>query len=262
MTHSKSNILLLTATITPPAGATHLQRRDPKIRLADYEKALRFYLPLIDKCIDYIVFVENSSADIHPLKELVKQVNIPQHKVEFIIIDGSDCSPAYGRGHCEFRAVEYAMHHSTLINAQQEESVIWKVTGRYIIKNICKLIESQPEVFDIYCHLKDKCKIIPTSMPWAELYLVAWTIKGYRLGMKDVYHDLKFTPKNPMPPEMAFRFFIEQRLKTLKIIPRFKVIPFVIKEGGIVNKSSLRPSQLLRYAIRVVMNRLLPQVWI
>jgi hypothetical protein len=42
------NVLLLTATVTPPPGVPSLQRTNPAERLRDYEEALSFYLPLVD----------------------------------------------------------------------------------------------------------------------------------------------------------------------------------------------------------------------
>ena len=64
------NVLLLTATVTPPAGVPSLQRTNPAQRLRDYEEALSFYLPLVGTTFDAIVFAENSASDITSLKQM------------------------------------------------------------------------------------------------------------------------------------------------------------------------------------------------
>jgi hypothetical protein len=56
MADSKINVLILTATITPPVHALNLARIEPKIRLSDYRKALEFYLTyLADGKISHLI---------------------------------------------------------------------------------------------------------------------------------------------------------------------------------------------------------------
>ena len=92
------NVLLLTATITPPAGVPLLARTDPKARLQDYEKGLQFYLQFINKGIDAIVFAENSNSDVSTLKNIVTQSGL-QDAVEFLVFGGLDYPPSYGRAY-------------------------------------------------------------------------------------------------------------------------------------------------------------------
>jgi hypothetical protein len=148
---SISNILLLTATITPLAGIPILARTDSSARLDDYAEALRFYLSLVGQCVDYIIFVENSNSDISKLKAIVAQANLTQ-SVEFIVFAGLDYPSEYGRGYGDFKCVEYAMNHSRILDSQPGESIVWKVTGRYFIKNLCRIIATKPSLFDVYCH--------------------------------------------------------------------------------------------------------------
>lgn len=125
------NILLLTATITPPSGVISLARSDPSIRLDDYANALKFYLPLVGQCVDYIVFSDNSNSDVSSLQGLVNQAGVQEY-VEFIIFDGLDYPPSYGRGYGEFKLVEHVMTHSEIINRHQG-STVWKITGAAIL---------------------------------------------------------------------------------------------------------------------------------
>lgn len=166
------NVLLLTATITPPAGVPLLARTDPKTRLQDYEKGLQFYLQFINKGIDAIVFAENSNSDVSTLKNIVIQSGL-QNSVEFLVFDGLDYPPSYGRAYGEFKLVDYAMTHSQTISNHQDNLLVWKVTGRYIIKNIAKIIARKPSNIDIYVNLR-KFPIL-----WADMYLLVWTTKAY-----------------------------------------------------------------------------------
>jgi histone H3 len=107
--------VLLTATITPPPGATHLARTDPKIRLGDYRKAFDFYCSaLAAGVIDQLIFAENSQSDIRSLRDVTEKHGVTA-KTEFISHPGLDYPPEYGRGYGEFMLVDRAMASSLLI---------------------------------------------------------------------------------------------------------------------------------------------------
>src|SRR4051812_36686201 len=105
--------LLLTATITPPPGATYLARTDPGARLRDYLWAFDFYVNLPNKVIGRIVFVENSGGDLSELRRLAEQH--PEKEIEFISFFGLDYPPEYGRGYGEFKLIDHAFDHSELL---------------------------------------------------------------------------------------------------------------------------------------------------
>ena len=110
----QSNILLLTATITPPAGVPLLHRANPHDRLQDYERALKFYLQLLNRSIDSIVFAENSNSDVSTLQNMVAQSGFTE-RVEFIVFDGLDHPPIYGRAYGEFKLNDYGQEHSQIL---------------------------------------------------------------------------------------------------------------------------------------------------
>jgi hypothetical protein len=114
--NKQSNILLMTATITPPDHVPFLQRIDPHVRLQDYEKALKFYLSLMNRCIDSIIFAENSNSDVSVLQAIVDQAGVNE-QVEFIVFDGLDYPPSYSRAYGEFKLIDYVMNNSQLINS-------------------------------------------------------------------------------------------------------------------------------------------------
>lgn len=254
-----SNILLLTATITPPENAPLLKRSNPDIRLHDYEKALEFYLKLLDQSIDRIVFVENSNSDISSLKNIVCQHNA-SNQVEFIVFGGLDYPPIFDRAYGEFKLIQYAMDHSrTLNNISNTEMIIWKATGRYIIRNLNKIISRKPSNFDIYCNFRKFPK------RWAEMYLIAWTFNGYKSCLQDIYHNLKPVFVNNIrvkDPEEVFIDLLEESNSSIKIIPRFNITPMVDGVRGWTNQSFLEGKDLLKFYVRRVSNIVLPWFWI
>src|SRR4051794_13494247 len=96
------NVLLLTATVRPPAGMPALARTDSDARLNDYCRGLEHYIRLLGRCLDAIVFAENSASDLSRLRDLARAAKV-EDRVEFVSFDGLDHPPAYGRGYGEFK---------------------------------------------------------------------------------------------------------------------------------------------------------------
>jgi hypothetical protein len=246
----------MTATITPPSGVPFLSRTNPAVRLKDYEASLNFYLSLIGDQLDAIVFVENSNSDITSLKNLVEEKNL-QSKVEFIVFDGLDYPPDYGRAYGEFKLIDYGVSHSQLIQAMDKNLITWKVTGRYIVKNLNQIIHHQPRKFDLYCNFRK----IPK--PWTDMFLLAWTTKGYETCIKGVYPRLRTDYETEIKhPEEMFNQILRAAKKDIKIFPRFKQTPYVDGVKGADNQDYLEGKNLLKFRLRALSSRLFPWIWI
>ncbi len=254
------NILLMTATITPPPGVPALVRTDPQVRLQDYEKALRFYMSLLNRGIDSIVFAENSNTDISILQDIVEQVGVTE-KVEFIVFEGLDYPPSYGRAYGEFKLIEYVMNHSSLLKNQDKKILVWKVTGRYIVKNIAQIIAHKPTNFDIYLNHKT----IPRK--WTDLYLMAWTLNGYQaylhnmhykiLSLRDLNKDLKSQPEETFIIDL-----LDQSIEGIKVVRRFNVTPFTSGVRGWDNRNYSEGRNLLKFYLRSIACKLFPWLWL
>ncbi len=249
------NVLLLTATITPPSGAPLLARTDPKDRLQDYEKGLKFYLQLIGKGIDAIVFAENSNSDISTLQNIVNESGL-QEAVEFIVFDGLDYPLGNGRAYGEFKLIDYAMKHSQTISNHQDNLLVWKITGRYIIRNIAKIIARKPPNIDIYVNSRK------FPIPWADMYLLVWTLRGYENFLGKIRNEMIAEPSLQFHPEQTFIKLLEEPLGDLKVRRRFNVTPLIDGARGSDNQNYSEGRNLRKYYIRSIVNKLLPWLWI
>jgi hypothetical protein len=247
------NVVLLTATVTPPQGAAQLARTDPRVRLADYANALEFYLKHLKKgSISGLIFSDNSNSNIDVLHDMVEKYDVT-NQVEFISYPGLDYSPSFGRGYGEFKMVDYVMEHSKLISQLPGSANIWKITGRYILKNLTEVIKSKPQNIDFYCN----CRNIPKY--WIDLYVLCWNKSAYELIIKNICEDIK-EGSIPGSAEIAFRRVLDQTKFDVSIAKRFKTIPLLQGHRGVDNKSYADMG--LKLILRKSALRIAPWLWI
>lgn len=250
------NILLITATITPPDGVPFLARTDPADRLKDYQKSLKFYISFLNRGIDFILFAENSNSDIGSLRQIVEQAGY-QEQVEFLSFSGLDHPPSYGRAYGEFKLIDYAMAHAEIISRSTTEKVIWKVTGRYSIKNIDRIIARRPSKCDIYCNFRK----IPK--PWADMYLMAWTIQGYQACLQSIYPKLMSSYEVcDLHPEEVFIHLLEYSAKGTRLVKRISPYPLIEGVKGSDNQNYIEGRNLVKFRLRSWGQKLLPWLWI
>lgn len=253
MADQNTNIIILTATITPPKDAIKLARTDPELRLKDYQQALEFYLECLSKkIITGIVFADNSASDISSLQKLCHLHNLSD-KVELLSFSGLDYPPSYGRGYGEFKLIDYVMSHSKLIKQLPENANIWKVTGRYILVNLQAIIKTRPKGYDLYCH----CRNIPIR--WTDLYVLGWNKKSYSEILNNIYTKIK-EDDTAKSAEQHFREIIDKDIYQSKIYKRFKTVPELKGVRGVDG----RGYQDMNYKVvlRKILNKILPCIWI
>lgn len=250
---STGNTVLLTATITPPPGATHLARIDPEIRLGDYRKAFDFYCgALAAGVIDQLIFAENSESDIGSLRDIAEKHGVTA-KTEFITHPGLDYPPEYGRGYGEFMLVNRAMASSLLIRRLPADAPIWKITGRYILKNIAEIIATRPAGTDLYCH----CRNMPTR--WIDLFVLCWNKKSHAELLDGIYRYLREDLIHG-PCEPAFRERIEGVGFRSAIVKRFRTVPRLEGHRGVDGHRYEAMNMKLR--MRQLANVLAPWLWV
>jgi hypothetical protein len=174
MLNQAKRLLVMTSTIAPFPGVHALKRSDPLERLDDYRRALGFYLEGLSRGdIDEIVYVDNSGYDLSSLQALADHA-VPGNRVEFISYR-ADVSPHNNRLYLEAHLIEHFLAHSALLWANPGADV-WKVTGRYIIKNLRQIargcVAETPH--DICLNLRNY------PYPVVDFYLIRFQVPAYR----------------------------------------------------------------------------------
>jgi hypothetical protein len=234
----------MTATIQPPAGVIASHRNDPDERMQDYALALQFYLS--DRCrlIDRIVFIDNSLADLAPLRRIAESHPGPK-QVEFVSFYGLDYPPEYTKGYGEFKLIDHGFGASRLLMALDEEDKWWKVTGRYRATNLDRLIRSAPKTYDLYADFRPRKERV-------DVRLLSFSRGGYERLILGRY------------PEMAgvqletwffdrFSPLIEAGAKGALIIPEFRHVPRIEGIGGFQNRNYMSGKYRMVYHARVTL---------
>jgi len=245
-------ILLITATVTPPRDAIKLARSNPADRLGDYLTAFRFYLKKMDQGVfDSIVFTENSDSNITDLKAISLSAKRPM-AIEFISFNGLDYPSHYGRAFGEMRLIDYCMQRSEIIRSATADEIIWKVTGRYIIENIDRLVLHTRKA-DLYC----QCRDFP--MPWADMYFIGWKKGAFATTLSGAGERIR-EGRASVSSEVEFRRLIDEKATTLNVTRRFREPPYMSGIRGYDNRRYEK--QKVKLWLRGTLARLAPWIWI
>lgn len=244
------NILLITSTIAPPVDAVLLARKDPQLRLADYMASLQFQIGLLkSSVIDSIVYADNSGFPLDHLRKICEKAGV-SGRVEFISYK-SQALPRLGRCFLEINLIGRAIAASKLLSAE-EHIRIWKITGRYIVMNITRIIREAPE-----CDLYVNCRNYPEH--WADFHLMAFTLRGYN---EILAVDLE-KYQDSIVGERVLREAIDTRsFLGCKIVKRFTRTPRISGIRGIDGAQYSDFQNTVKYGIRAVANCILPNFWI
>jgi hypothetical protein len=142
----ESFVLLLTATIDPGA-TTMVARKDPQVRLRDYQYSLTAWLS--SGAVGKIVLYENSGSDISSLKDIAQR--FPDLDVEFHSFFGNESGSSKGKGYAELLGIARTLEQSQLIRNCR---FMVKCTGRITLANANKVFRLVNDMeFDVMCSL-------------------------------------------------------------------------------------------------------------
>ena len=211
-----NNIVLLTSTIKPNSNQPGLKLTNPEDRLEDYREALAFYsMKLREGTIDRIVFVDNSGFDLKCLSDI-----FPSKNIEWISFFGLDYPLSYHRGYGEFKLIDYAFANSSNLRKLETGDIVWKITGRYIVKNLKSIIKYAPRQFDLYCDIRKN---------WVDMGIMAWSSAGYENHVKGMSENFK----TAMPPELIMSQRIREQVKSSdRVVTNFYRMPLIIGRRG------------------------------
>ena len=140
----KNMILFLTACVNPK-GMAYTKLSNPKKRLKQYKEALDWYLA---NTTLKILLVENTGYDFSEKY----QMQIKKGRLEFISFEGNDFNRLRGKGYGEAGIMMYGIQHSLLIKNSPPKTLIAKVTGRLLCKNINELAGHYHDVNTVYAN--------------------------------------------------------------------------------------------------------------
>ncbi len=225
--------LLMTATVAP-AGGMRTVLANPDARRDEYIRALLFYRALIGRGIDRIVFVDNSNSDLsafHPVAE--------GYPITLLSYQGISYPSSYGYGYGEMALVQHAMDHVPELG----EGIVVKVTGRYRVTNLARVVRSASGV-DFAGDIWNR------RQPWLDMRVVMWTKRGYDALLRDSYLLLR-DDENRLPPEMILsRHILASR--DVPVRTYLAVDPVVHGVRGMDGKDWGRGSLALKRRIRAV----------
>ena len=222
----RRHVLLLTATVTPRAKQPELALTDPGARLRDHESAPESYVGLLrGGVLAGTVFAENSGHDLRPLAARFGSAGI-----EWLNLPPIAEAHGFHRGHDEFHLVDEAMARATLLRALGGRDLVWKISGRYIVRNLRQVLRWAPASADYYGEVRPD---------WAELSVIAWSCEGYRR----IVHGLWKRFATSIPPEPILCELLEHITGSgeppLRIVRSFAWPPFIVGRRG----SNGRPFQ-------------------
>lgn len=245
-------VLVMTATVRPPAGMTLLRRADPAVRVADYCRALDFYLRLPGRAVQAVVFAENSGADLAPLRAVARRY-ATRKAVEFVSFpDGLDYPPQFGKAYGEFRLLDHAFAHSERLQALGPAGVAWKVTGRYRVWNLPRLIATAPARFDLYADVRER------HTTWFDMRVFAATAAGYGRVFRGRYPDLSEVGPGGQPrnAEVVAVDLVRAARPDPRLVTRFRVEPLVLGVAAFHDAPYLNRATALRLAARALVREL------
>jgi len=244
-------IVLMTGTIRPNAGTPLLSRTNVEDRIKDYLTAFDYYLGLLSRGeISALVFVENSNFGMERFAQHCAG-HSKASRIELISYDGKQ-SPGESRFVGETKLLRDAFRMSEIINSGKE-SHVWKVTGRYIIRNLVRIIRTDERDNDLILNCRDY------PMRYVDFGLVGFSTRNGR-SIVDRIVDLTTSASSD---EREVRNMIDgKEFADLKIRKRFSYVPDFIGVRGSDSSSYGGLRYRLLYLGRSLARRIVPWVWV
>jgi hypothetical protein len=244
-------VLLMTGTIRPADGARELARVNVADRIADYRLALQHNLGLLRQgVISGLGFFDNSGHGMEPFETMVRDSGVAG-QVE--LVSYAACHPAgASRFFGECGLLREAFARSALV-AGTSDSHVWKITGRYIVRNLSGIIRASEGDNDLILH----CRNHPIR--YVDFGLVGFS----RRHAATIIERILQQPSVQDRDERMVRDMLDAGgFRDLKVRPRFSAVPDFVGVRGSDNASYEGFRYRLRFRLRSVAHKLLPRVWL
>lgn len=258
--HTKNDhVVLMSACIAPKVGAS-VGRMDPRLRLEDYKRGLKFWMEVQAPRLGAIVFADNSGYPLAEIKHFAQTEVQSDRPVEFISFDLQGPSEGLSYGYNEFILVDKAHDQSELL-AQFPYFI--KATGRYRFPSIAGLMKRLPAEYKIAADCKGLRPFGIKGIPLLTIGLLFLNVQFYREEIRKIH-----TRMVPAPPWTRKQFvetmlfdLLYQRRNEKGVCLRW---PCNCDPEGIgSNGDDYRAlGHRFNYAIRGVSRVFLPKLWI
>jgi hypothetical protein len=245
-----TDVLLMTSTIAPSKQAALLVFRDPEQRLREYATALSFYVDLLRRNVfDKLVYADNSGHDLGSLAKIAEEAGVAD-RCEFLSFVQTP-PPEANRYYLETQLLIEAMARSRFL--AEENAAIWKITGRYLIVNLERIIRRAPKTGDLYIN----CRNHPTRV--VDFYLTRFT--------RPVFDRLLAANLEEFAGLRTGEETLRERIDrnsdpAIKVIPRFNETPRIMGTRGFDGARYGGAKDHAKFVVRSALNTLLPGIWV
>lgn len=129
-----------------PGGMIYTKRIDVGQRIRDYSESFEYWVN--NDFFQKIIFCDNSNHSLSFIHDIIRKTDSSK-KIEILSYDGN-ANKNLGKGFGEIEILEYIYANSHIIHP---EDIIYKLTGRYIIKNIADFQFEGPFKHLIACNM-------------------------------------------------------------------------------------------------------------
>lgn len=256
---TRRHLVILTATVNPPANAHKLARSDPALRLNDYQAAWLYYLKQVTPFAD-LLLVENSGFDMTCFQEAIASLPATRAgRATAIGCNLNDFPPEWGRGYGEFVLLNH-LANTTDLTAY---SYLWKVTGRVIVTNLARLICTSPQDADLYCDCRRPLSTYThrrLTNGWMDMRVFGMSPRFFHAEIANKFPQMKH-PETGVPEVFLFRE-IDKWKDRYTVCPRFRCTVWLKGHAGYDNKSFASLKQQCIYWARWACRGLTPWLWV
>jgi hypothetical protein len=249
-------VLLLTAAIDTDPGMRNNQRSNSDLRRGDYKDGLKHYFSALPPEIEDILFCENTGADLTDFESMKEEAARAGRRLHIRGFKGQ--TPAsLGKGVCEFEILDVA--NRWLAERFPDETPVWKITGRLILRNVSALIRSRPENAEVYVDMRS-VPLIGEKLggnDWAEMRMICYTIGAYQRYLQGKGPSCGYVTEKGL-----FRLLQEVRAVGANVQPRFRVQPRFSGICGGSNKDYQSLEYQLKDGVRAVSRVVVPGLWL
>ena len=245
-------VLVMTATVNPPASVRDLGRTDIDLRLGDYREAMKRNLEHLRRgSFSHLVLADNSGHGTAEFEDIRAGSGMAE-RIELMSFDDNRAASTGSRFLGECSLLLRALDMSRVLRGAAVRR-FWKITGRYHVRNLDDIVGRARRDVDVNLHLRR----FPN--PFVDFGLV-----GFGMGRaREFLNRLGAFGSDATcdERELVARYDAGE-LADFTIQPRFPRIPDFRGVRGYDNASYGGLAYRAKFLLRSLVHRMMPQVWV